>query len=180
MRKLILVLLLGLSFNQVKNGDRHSIPSSLCWVNNILLQKSNQVDSLQQYKQKLAILESSNDYSAINSYGYMGKYQFSKKTLRRLNFSQKEIDNFLNSKELQERAIDTLTRHNESILRGYGLASHVGSRIEGITITMNGMLAGAHLRGPYSVKKFIESNGTIDHEDGYGTRVSDYLKLFQN
>lgn len=173
MRKLIIVLLLGLSFNTTRNGNLiNSMPSFDCYEEKEIL------DSLVSYKQKLALLESSGDARAINSYGYMGKYQFSKKLLRRLNFSSKEIEEFVYSDELQERAIDTLTSHNMEVLRNYGLIPHVGSKVDGITITMNGMLAGAHLRGPYSVKQYIESKGSIDLADGYGTKVSDYLKSF--
>jgi hypothetical protein len=40
------------------------------------------------------------------------------------------------------------------------------------------MLAGAHLLGARNVKKFLDSNGSIDPRDGFGTRLSEYLSKF--
>lgn len=182
MRKLIITLALILSFstyckNKEYDGNfYHIITNNNC---NKVLQESYKVDTLDLFKNKMAFLESSNRPQAVNSFGYLGKYQFSKKTLRGLNFKPNEIDSFLIDENLQERAMDKLVIHNTRILKNYGLDKFIGKEVNGITITMRGMLAGSHLTGPYSVKEYVMSNGEIDRTDGYGTPVSKYIKSFE-
>ena len=59
--------------------------------------------------------ESSNRYTVVNKWGYMGKYQFGKRTLKSLGYdvSRKE---FLNSPHLQEMAMIDLLLHNKNCL----------------------------------------------------------------
>ena len=62
--------------------------------------------------------ESSNRYDVVNGWGYMGKYQFGKRTLKNLGYdiSKKE---FLNSPHIQEMAMLDLLSHNKKILQSY-------------------------------------------------------------
>lgn len=131
-------------------------------------------------------LESNNNYSVINRFGYMGKYQFSKRTLRTLRSSgylditEREIVSYTSLYELQERSMRALTYHNLDVLRRYGLLGYVGSTVGGVTITLNGMLAGSHLVGPRAVRDYIRSNGRIIARDGNRTTVVHYLKQFES
>ncbi|HJP08339.1 MAG TPA: hypothetical protein QF882_12895, partial [Arenicellales bacterium] len=45
-------------------------------------------------------------------------------------------------------------------------------------ITLNGLLAVAHLGGRTGLKKFLQTNGTYNPADSNGTRLSDYLEKF--
>ena len=48
------------------------------------------------YMDSIAIIESKDRYFAVNQFGYMGKYQFSKKTLKGLGYDSAQIANFIN------------------------------------------------------------------------------------
>lgn len=162
-------------------GTNHSIdnPSSFSHLydfnneDNFFKRKKNSIDS---FKERIGARESGNNYKAINTYGYLGRYQFSTKTLKGLGFSFKNESVFINSKSAQERAMDSLMVHNARILDRYGLGKYVGTSKNGVKITVYGMLAGAHLVGPYAVKKFVKSG--IVSKDAYGTSVADYMELF--
>lgn len=119
--------------------------------------------------------ESSNRYDIVNRYGYMGKYQFGRKTLNSIGF--KNIDNktFLNSPEIQERAMISLLKSNKKILRRQ-IRRYVGTVVNGVYITESGLLAGAHLAGAGNVKKWLRNGRRF--KDGLGTSMVSYIELF--
>jgi len=51
------------------------------------------------FKEALAFKESRGDYFSVNTYGYLGKYQFGKNTLKLIGIYN--TDEFLNNPELQ-------------------------------------------------------------------------------
>lgn len=55
-----------------------------------------------------------------------------------------------------------------------------GKVINGIKITESGILAASHLAGAGGVKKFLRSGGKYNPADGYGTKLTHYLKKFSN
>jgi len=118
--------------------------------------------------------ESSNRYDVVNGWGYMGKYQFGKRTLKSLGYdvSKKE---FLNSPYLQEKAMLDLLNHNKKILQKY-INYWDGKTINGTKITESGILAAAHLAGAGNVKRFLKKGE--DFEDGNGTKLTSYLINF--
>ena len=118
--------------------------------------------------------ESSNRYDVVNGWGYMGKYQFGKKTLKALGYdvSKKE---FLNSPYLQEQAMLDLLNHNKKILNNY-IEYWDGKKINGKVITESGILAAAHLAGPGNVKRYLKKGK--DFKDGNGTKLTSYLTQF--
>ena len=127
------------------------------------------------FREALGFKESQGDYSRVNSFGYMGKYQFGKSTLEFLGVKDHEC--FLNNPAFQERIFDHYTSRNKWVLRKY-ISFYAGKTIHGVEITESGILAAAHLAGPGNVKKFLVSWGEEDFEDGYGTSVSNYMKKF--
>lgn len=122
----------------------------------------------------IAQSESSNRYKIVNRWGYMGKYQFHRKTLKSLGYdvSRKE---FLNSPVLQERAMIDLLRSNKIAL-GSRIKRWEGRKINGKVITESGILAAAHLGGVGNVIKYLD-NG-IEFKDGNGTKLQRYLTKF--
>ena len=118
--------------------------------------------------------ESGGDYSVVNSYGYMGKYQFGRRTLNKLGYRHISNKEFLSSPEIQEQVMIRLLEHNKYVLRRH--MHNVGKRAYGIEITESGMLAAAHLLGPGKVRRFLR-NGKI-YRDGYGTPITEYLERF--
>jgi len=127
------------------------------------------------FKEALAFKESRGDYFTVNSYGYLGKYQFGKSTLELIGVNN--ADEFLNNPELQEKAFIANAARNKWILRR-DIKRFVGKHIDGVLVTESGILAAAHLAGPGSVKKYLRSYGAIGFADAYGTTVRNYMKKF--
>jgi hypothetical protein len=131
-------------------------------------------DELDRYLDAIGFRESGNRYDVTNTFGYMGKYQFGKATLKGLgyNVSRKE---FLNNPKLQEEAMLSLLNHNKEKLQIY-IDIYDGKTINGIYITESGILAAAHLGGQGSVKRYFK-NGKV-FKDGYGTKITSYMNQF--
>lgn len=127
------------------------------------------------FREALGFKESQCKYQTINTYGYLGKYQFSKGTLERFNIYEANI--FLNTPELQEKAFRALCSVNKWILRK-DIRRSVGKTINGTLITESGILAAAHLSGAGNVKKFLRSNGEFQFQDAFGTSLQYYLEKF--
>jgi len=132
------------------------------------------IDQTNMFLDAIGHRESSNRYDVVNGWGYMGKYQFGKRTLKALgyNVSRKE---FLNSPYLQEKAMLDLLHHNKKILQTY-IEYWDGKEIHGKVITESGILAAAHLAGPGNVKKFFRKG--VEFKDGNGTKMTSYLTQF--
>ncbi len=127
------------------------------------------------FKEALAFKESRGNYFTVNSYGYLGKYQFGKNTLKLIGIYN--TNKFLSDPILQEKAFIANAERNKWILRR-DINSFVGKHIGGVLITESGILAAAHLAGPGSVKKFLRSYGAIGFSDAYGTTIRNYMKRF--
>lgn len=127
------------------------------------------------FKEALGFKESQNNYFIVNKFGYLGKYQFGKSTLKMIGIN--DASTFLNTPELQEKAFIANTERNKWILRRE-IKRFVGSYIKGVKITESGILAAAHLGGPGNVKKYLRSYGKDCFKDGLGTSVAEYMKRF--
>lgn len=127
------------------------------------------------FKEALAFKESRGDYFTVNQFGYLGKYQFGKETLKTIGIYNTE--KFLNNPELQEKAFLANLQRNKWILRK-DIKRFKGKTINNILITESGILAAAHLAGPGSVKKFLRSYGENGFKDANGASVSYYMKKF--
>lgn len=127
------------------------------------------------FKQAVAIKESQGLYKLVNPFGYMGKYQFGKSTLRALGI--KNTKEFLNNPTLQERAFKALLSKNKWELRKE-IARYEGKVIKGVKVTESGLLAAAHLAGATSVKNFLKTNGKKGFRDGFGTSLKSYIRKF--
>ena len=130
--------------------------------------------SHQQFLEAIGHRESSNNYLAVNEFGYMGKYQFGRATLKGLGINVTK-EEFINNPELQERAMHMLLSHNKKKLKRY-IKKYEGQIIHGVLITESGVLAAAHLAGQGNVRKFLR-NGFV-FEDGNGTKMTSYMKQF--
>ena len=125
----------------------------------------------------IARRESSNDYTVINRWGYMGKYQFGRGTLDGLGYSHITNEEFLSTPFIQEEAMMKLLQSNKYILRKE-IRKYSGTAVNGVYITESGLLAAAHLAGPGNVRMFLRDN--INVKDGFGTSLSNYLDYFSN
>lgn len=127
------------------------------------------------FKQAIAIRESLGLYRLVNPYGYMGKYQFGKSTLRTIGVYN--TTHFLRNPDLQEKAFKALLSRNKWELRNE-INRYEGRVMDGVKITESGILAAAHLGGAGSVKSYLRSNGQNCFTDGFGTSIRSYFKKF--
>ena len=127
------------------------------------------------FKEALGFKESQGRYSVINEFGYMGKYQFGKSTLKMIGIYNTQ--SFLSDTRLQEEAFSANTARNKWILRK-DIGRYVGRYMNGVKITESGILAAAHLAGAGNVKKYLRSGGAVQFQDAFGTSIRYYLKKF--
>ena len=131
-------------------------------------------DELLRFLNDIGHRESGNRYDITNTWGYMGRYQFGKSTLKGLGFDVTR-EEFLNNPQLQEEAMLALLNHNKKKLQPY-IDIYDGKTINGMYISESGILAAAHLGGQGSVKRYFK-NGKI-FKDAYGTKITSYMKQF--
>lgn len=166
MRKLILIVVMFISPTLVAP----TIP-----VDSIEINKTEStINEHDQFLNDIGFRESGNRYAVVNQFGYMGKYQFGKSTLRTLKIKVTK-DAFLNSPDLQEYAMEQNLIYNKKKLLKY-IKLYEGETVHGILITESGILAAAHLAGPGSVRKFFRRGS--EFKDGFGTSMTSYLKEF--
>tara|TARA_Y100000034_G_scaffold123003_1_gene169198 strand:- start:2466 stop:6098 length:3633 start_codon:yes stop_codon:yes gene_type:complete len=130
--------------------------------------------------------ESNGDYSAVNSLGYAGKYQFGKMALIDTGYKDSDgnwtgkdgvtsKEQWLANHDAQEKAMDELMRRNTRALSHFGLDEFIGKTINGTKITMNGALASAHLLGAKGTVEMLRSGEA--KRDAYGTSGFDYIAM---
>jgi hypothetical protein len=165
----------GLELNYNVSSNIHNvIPEEALDYNNCF-STPNLGKSFVGFKEALAFKESRGNYFVVNTYGYLGKYQFGKSTLKMIGIYN--TSEFLSDPKLQEKAFIANAERNKWILRR-DIKRFVGKQVGGVLITESGILAAAHLAGPGSVKKFLRSYGAIGFTDAYGTTIKSYLKRF--
>lgn len=120
-------------------------------------------------------------YSAKNSEGYVGKYQFGDTRLADymkstgVSFTKEE---FRGNPVLQERV---QAWHEQDILDyaiDNGLDRYFGGRIAGVSITPASLIGMGHIGGKSGMKQFVESGGEYNPSDSNGTSLSDYGMKF--
>ena len=128
-----------------------------------------------KFLEDLGKRESSGNYRAVNQFGYLGKYQFGRKTLNALGYDNVSNREFLENHSIQEEVMYALLLHNKKILRRT-INKYSGTTVNGIYISESGILAAAHLAGPGNVKRFFRKG--YEFLDGNGTKMTSYMKKF--
>ena len=143
-------------------------------------------------------------YRSVNSLGFVG-YQFGEALLIDLGYYDDDFyygngagtitwdgtwtgKNGVNSledfmtKAAQDVAIQEAFGHNLGIIEdglsaaGKSIDDYIGTTINGVTVTLTGLLAAAHLRGaPAAVDLLL--NGTLSNDE-YGTSILQYMEQF--
>ena len=139
-----------------------------------IIEPKTEIKDQNKFLNDIGFRESGNRYDVVNRFGYMGRYQFGKSTLRTLKIKVTK-DAFLNSPDLQEYAMIQNLNYNKNKLQKY-IDQFEGQEINGILITESGILAAAHLAGAGSVRKFFR-NGK-EFKDGFGTSMTSYMTEF--
>ena len=144
--------------------------------------EENTVKEEDTFQKDLKLSESSGNYGVINTEGYMGAYQFGNDRLQDYkDATGEDFDNknFVNNKELQDKVFKWHTDDIKSFVSSQKLDSYIGKKINGVPVTLNGLIAVAYLGGKEGMKKFLNSNGEYNPEDKYGTSLLDYLNKFK-
>ena len=173
-----------LSFGMIDSATTQTEPATL-WEDMVkeeelrkeaeeLRIKQYHEDELNRFLTDIGFRESGNRYDITNTWGYMGKYQFGKSTLKGLGFEVTRKE-FLNNPQLQEEAMMALLLHNKEKLQKY-IDVFDGETINGMYISESGILAAAHLGGQGSVKRYFK-NGKV-FSDANGTKITSYMKQF--
>lgn len=148
----------------------------------IKVPKSIVIDkNLKPLMNAMAWKESTNDHTKINTTNHIGLYQFGQSTLKTLGYNI-PVDSFIRNpsifpKEIQHEAFYKNYKRNAKILSDI-IIIYDSTYIDGKLITKNGILAAAHLSGPYGVINFFEKKE--DKKDLNGTSIKDYLFAFSS
>jgi hypothetical protein len=138
--------------------------------------ESTQCSEFNEFREAVGFRESSNNYAAVNRFGYIGKYQFGNLALTDLGI--RDYQKFIKNPKIQDEAFLALCRINKYRLRHF-IEKYEGKKINGIQITESGMIASAHLVGSTAVKRYLNSNGQSITRDGNQISVENYLELFK-
>lgn len=147
--------------------ENYNVPTNMIYL----------INDFNGFKESLAFKESGGRYNIVNKFGYLGKYQFNLNTLKMYKIN--DIDKFISSSSLQEKAFLINVNRNKWILRK-DINWFVGTFINGVEVTESGIIAAAHLSGAGNVKKYLRVNGKFDKKDAFGTSISTYMKYFAN
>lgn len=134
--------------------------------------------------------ESSNNYKAVNQYGYLGRYQIGNIALQDIGFKDSSGKwtslansygvysnrDFLNSPNAQEIAIRAIHKKTCGYIKNYGLDKYIGTTYNGVIVTQSGLLAACHLVGVGTMKDVLPT-GAIAW-DGNHVPAHDYMASF--
>ena len=131
------------------------------------------------FKNFLGFFESGSNYNKVNRFGYLGKYQFGKGTLKM--YGVRNLSEYKYNPELQEKVFLMNVMRNKWILRRE-ISWYSNRYLNGTYISESGIIAAAHLSAPGNVKKFLRShcNPDLNKRDANGTSISDYLNIFKD
>jgi hypothetical protein len=139
-------------------------------------------DANNNFQNSMKQSESSGNYRVVNSEGYMGAYQFGNDRLQDFkNATGKSFTNkeFKNNSQLQDEVFNWHTNDIVSEINSKGLDSYIGKEINGVLVTLNGLVAVAHLGGKTGMAKFLKTNGKYNPADKFGTTLTNYLNKFK-
>ena len=143
-----------------------------------------------EFLDDLGMRESSDNYAAVNQYGYLGRYQLGDMALQDAGFLDQwghwtelaasyDIDcreDFLASPKGQDAAAEAYHRKLCGYIRFYGLDAYLGTTYCGVKVTQSGLLAACHLVGFKAMSGALATGEPV--YDGNNVPASEYLELF--
>ena len=128
----------------------------------------------------LSIFESGHNYS-VSRGQYWGAFQIGQLGRNELHMENFPVEDFLKDTILQNWAMNTLMKKNYEYLYPYivkyKIPNRGGVKIGSNIVTVSGLLAGAHLVGPFAAIDFLKSNGTFIPEDGNHQPITKYFQF---
>jgi len=170
--RLMLSFLAVISLSSFAYEKTEEIP--VVKIEEIVVSEPPKEHQLQELMDAIGELESNGRYDVVNRFGFMGKYQFSPRTLKHLGYNVTR-EQFLNSPQLQDSAMVQYLKDNytnlEHHIMVYGYTTH-----NGIYLTPSSILAGAHFAGARGMKRFLENN--VGTTDSNGMTITKYMERF--
>ena len=163
----IMISLLNVNISPISNKQE---------VIGVIMKYPTKKNDLKQYLYDLGNRESKNNYTIVNTLGYMGRFQFGMSTLKSIGIDVTE-EQFLQDALLQDMAMLRLLKTNRKTLSNI-IHKYDSTYVNGLLVTESGILAGAHLGGSGNVKKYLNRNGKYNKKDAYGTSVGSYTHTF--
>lgn len=125
-----------------------------------------------------------NDVEGSGGKGHFGRLQFSQGRLNEAKAAGvmprgMTPQEFLNNKEVQVAVENWHFKDIQRFAESNDLTKYIGQSIKGVPVTMDGILAVAHLGGKGGLKKFLTSGGSYNPSDAFGTSLLDYLRTHQ-
>jgi len=131
---------------------------------------------MERFMEAVAYRESKGNPRVVNQLGMMGKYQFSRSTLRLLRRDVSPTE-FLQNPNVQDTVMVQYLKANNAMLDRL-ISRYEGKVFKGVRITRSGMLAAAHLGGPGSVISWFGNPEEIGLVDANGTSIREYMVTF--
>jgi integrating conjugative element protein (TIGR03758 family) len=142
----------------------------------------------------LATLESRVNPAARNRYGYVGLFQMGEAAFKDAGFYQgdptrandwtgswtgvhgvRSLQDFHARPDAQVKAVVAYHNAVRAQIRQLGLDRSIGTTVNGVAVSLSGLVAGAHLVGVGNLKSLIDSRGGTVPRDGNGTSVTAYM-----
>jgi hypothetical protein len=143
----------------------------------------------QQFKDDLGKRESSNNYACKNQWGFLGRYQFGKQRLCDLGLTELALEQkkvafhwtapfseeiFLSNHKLQDAVFDAHVMALKKTIN-FAYKKYLDTTIQGILVTLSGIIACGHLLGLGGFMKFAKGDTP---KDALGTSAQEYVKKF--
>lgn len=153
-------------------------------------------EDLPEWQRTLMMRESSGRPGIVNSGGYSGLYQFGEGAAHDAGFYSGDDDltdnqwggtftgpggealshdQWLQSPEAQNQGFAQYTQGLERQFRDLGLDRYIGQTVNGVQVTLPGLIMGAHLGGVGGLKRWLTGGGNA--ADSNGTKVGDYVAM---
>jgi len=86
------------------------------------------------------------------------------------------MDQFKDNPSIQNEVWDWHVDDINSYIDSRGLDKYIGTELNGVTITREGLIAGAHIGGRTGLKNFLTKGA--EGTDELGTTITDYIMKF--
>lgn len=148
--------------------------------------------SYEAFKDAVGVRESGDKYNIVNTFGYLGRYQFGRARLSDFGLCKRipgkrgygnkafewEVpfteENFLNNSTLQDAVFDV---HVADLAKRISRKhfEHLNKMVHDYYLDLSGAVGCSHLLGMGGLRDFID--GDVG-EDAYGTPSTEYIELF--
>lgn len=144
-------------------------------------------DEYEAFLDRLGYFESRNNYTVTNQFGYLGRWQIGKESLRDIGFLDSRgnwtalaqslgvnsTQDFLNTPAAQDYAIRLYDKKLWSYIQYLGDDQYIGAQFQGITVTMSGLVAAAHLVGAGGLHEMFMTG--VEKHDALGNSCLFYM-----